>query len=229
MKKKIVMGMLILSMAVLSAACSTKKADVAKEETSQSTEIKESSEKEDKANSSEERNVYGLTEEETKTLTKLVKEKITTQYLEKYKIAPKDFSFPEYVPGDKANLWYHIDYCLCPGEVSTSVVTGEIGGLKDTELEKLSEGINDGTIAFEEQIKYDSDFYAKNSQQCDLEQAIYQGVAEFLNGLDVAERAEVLYNVYDANVYQDGKGSDEQGNNLHSMFDQVIIENISFE
>ena len=52
---------------------------------------------------------------------------------------------------------------------------------------------------------------------------------KFLNGLDDAERAEVLYDVYAANVYQNGNGEDEQGRVLHRMFDQVIIENVSFK
>jgi hypothetical protein len=50
-----------------------------------------------------------------------------------------------------------------------------------------------------------------------------------LNGLDDAERAGVLYDVYAANVYQNGNGEDEQGRVLHTMFDQVIIENVSFK
>ena len=49
-----------------------------------------------------------------------------------------------------------------------------------------------------------------------------------MNGLDDAERAEVLYDVYAANVYQNGNG-EEQGRVLHTMFDQVIIENVSFK
>ena len=66
-----------------------------------------------------------------------------------------------------------------------------------------------------------------NPQEGDLVGAIYEGIAEFLNGLDDAERAEVLYDVYAANVYQNGNGEDEQGRVLHTMFDQVIIENVS--
>ena len=50
-----------------------------------------------------------------------------------------------------------------------------------------------------------------------------------MNGLADAERAEVLYDVYAANVYQNGNGEDEQGRVLHRMFDQVIIENVSFK
>ena len=50
-----------------------------------------------------------------------------------------------------------------------------------------------------------------------------------MNGLDDAERAEVLDDVYAANVYQNGNGEDEQGRVLHRMFDQVIIKNVSFK
>ena len=48
-----------------------------------------------------------------------------------------------------------------------------------------------------------------------------------MNGLDDAERAEVMYDVYAAIDYQNGNGEDEQGRVLHTMFDQVIIENVS--
>ena len=61
--------------------------------------------------------------------------------------------------------------------------------------------------------------------QPELERFCFRG----RNGLDDAERAEVLYDVYAANVYQNGNGEDEQGRVLHRMFDQVIIENVSFK
>lgn len=41
---------------------------------------------------------YGLTEEETEKLAELVKEKVKTQYLDKYEIDPASFTFPEYEP-----------------------------------------------------------------------------------------------------------------------------------
>ena len=82
----------------------------------------------------------------------------------------------------------------------------------------------------QEQSELSYEWYAENDpQKGDLVGAIYEGIAEFLNGLDDAERAEVLYDVYAANVYQNGNGEDEQGRVLHTMFDQVIIENVSFK
>ena len=81
-----------------------------------------------------------------------------------------------------------------------------------------------------EQDETSYEWYVENNpQEGDLVGAIYEGIAEFLNGLDDAERAEVLYDVYVANVYQNGNGEDEQGRVLHTMFDQVIIENVSFK
>ena len=87
-------------------------------------------------------------------------------------------------------------------------------------------------ISFKESAKEQDEtsyerYVENNPQEGDLVGAIYEGIAEFLNGLDDAERAEVLYDVYAANVYQNGNGEDEQGRVLHTMFDQVIIENVS--
>ena len=89
-------------------------------------------------------------------------------------------------------------------------------------------------ISFKESAKEQDEtsyewYVENNPQEGDLVGAIYEGIAEFLNGLDDAERAEVLYDVYAANVYQNGNGEDEQGRVLHTMFDQVIIENVSFK
>ena len=78
MKRKIVIGMLVLSMAVSATACSSKKEETAKAETSQSTDTEKASETADEADSSDERNAYGLTEEETEKLAELVKEKVKT-------------------------------------------------------------------------------------------------------------------------------------------------------
>lgn len=78
MNRKIVIGMLVLLMAVLATACSSKKEETAKAETSQSTDTEKASETADEADSSDERNAYGLTEEETEKLAELVKEKVKT-------------------------------------------------------------------------------------------------------------------------------------------------------
>ena len=101
-------------------------------------------------------------------------------------------------------------------------------------IDKIAEKISDGTFSFKESMQEQSEliyewYVENNPQKGDLIGAIYEGIAEFLNGLDDAERAEVLYDVCAANVYQDGNGEDEQGRVLHTMFDQVIIENVSFK
>ena len=239
MKRKIVIGMLVLSMAVSATACSSKKEETAKTETSQSTDTEKASETADEADSSDERNAYGLTEEETEKLAELVKEKVKTQYLDKYEIDPASFTFPEYEPiaerTEAKDLWTPLDWnYLRSYELSTIVVIAEEAGYKDKGIEDISEGIKDGTISFKESAKEQNEtnyewYVENNPQEGDLAGAIYEGIAEFLNGLDDAERAEVLYDVCAANVYQDGNGEDEQGRVLHTMFDQVIIENVSFK
>lgn len=57
-----------------------------------------------------------------------------------------------------------------------------------------------GTISFKESAKEQNEtnyewYVENNPQEGDLAGAIYEGIAEFLNGLDDAERAEVLYDV----------------------------------
>ena len=246
MKRKIVIGMLVLSMAVSATACSSKKEETAKietsqTETSQSTDTEKSSDTTDEADSSDERNAYGLTEEETAKLAELVKEKVKTQYLDKYEIDPASFTFPEYEPvgeenrAEAADPWTFVDWnCLRISELGLHVITAEFAGDKSYGIDGIAEGISDGEISFKESMQEQNElgyeWYAENDpQKGDLIGAIYEGIAEFLNGLDDAERAEVLYDVYAANVYQDGNGEDEQGRTLHSMFDQVIIENVSFK
>ncbi len=233
--------MLVLSMAVSATACSSKKEETAKIETSQSTDTEKSSDTTDEADSSDERNAYGLTEEETAKLAELVKEKVKTQYLDKYEIDPASFTFPEYDPvgvenrAEAADPWGIVDWnYLCRTELGLHVVTAEIAENKSYGIDGIAEGISDGEISFKESMQEQNElgyeWYAENDpQKGDLIGAIYEGIAEFLNGLDDAERAEVLYDVYAANVYQDGNGEDEQGRTLHSMFDQVIIENVSFK
>ena len=79
---------------------------------------------------------YGLTEEETEKLAELVKEKVKTQYLDKYEIDPASFTFPEYEPiaerTEAKDLWTPLDWnYLRSYEVATIVVVAEEAGYKD--------------------------------------------------------------------------------------------------
>ena len=230
MKRKIVIGMLVLSMAVSATACSSKKEETAKTERLHRVQIRRKLRRnqQTEADSSDERNAYGLTEEETEKLAELVKEKVKTQYLDKYEIDPASFTFPEYEPiaerTEAKDLWTPLDWnYLRSYELATIVVIAEEAGYKDKGIEDISEGIKDGTISFKESAKEQNEtnyewYVENNPQEGDLAGAIYEGIAEFLNGLDDAERAEVLYDVYAANVYQNGNGEDEQGRVLHRIF-----------
>ena len=60
-------------------------------------------------------------------------------------------------------------------------------------------------------------FTENDPQQGDLIGAVYEGIAEFLNGLDEDTRAEVLYDTCLKNVIEPGE--DEQGRDLHTTFD----------
>lgn len=243
MKKKLVIGMLVLAMAVSLTACSSKdtatvgstqNTEADKVETSSGTAGKDVTDTADKKGSTDEKSAYGLTKEETERLAESVKAKVTTQYLEKYGIDAASFTFPEAgfeIAG--IDFWSMIDVNYLKREyIEIPVTVGETAGDKSMGVEQISDNISDGTLAFKESAKEQSEFcygwFSENnaSQEGDLAGAIYEGIAEFLNSLDDAKRADVLYDVYDANIYQAEK--DAQGKTLHTMFDQVIIENVSF-
>ena len=210
MKKKIVIGVLALAMVMPMSACSSKTEDKAQTNVSQSDDKQkaESADTAENGESSDEINEYGLTGEQTETLCNLVKEKVTEQYLNKYNINPADFTFPEYVPMNREdiapdNMWAYVESSLklFRNGMSPIVVTAETAGYKETGIKEIKKGISEGTFAFKDswQEQHDASYqwFAENHpQQGDLIGAVYEGIAEFLNGLDEDTRAEVLYDTY---------------------------------
>ena len=73
------------------------------------------------------------------------------------------------------------------------------------------------------------DAYA-STQKYALENALYMGIAEFLNGLSDTERAQVLVNLY-APIHGQEPVVMESGFSASSavLFDRVICDNIQFE
>lgn len=245
MKRKIVIGILALAMAMPMSACSSKTEDKAQTNVSQSDEkqTEKTTDTADKDAASDEINEYGLTEAQTETLCKLVKEKVTEQYLNKYNINPADFTFPEYVPANMEevtpdNMWAYVESSLkllrngTEYDMPVIIMMADTAGDKESGIEKIKEAMSEGAFAFKDSWQEQNDvsyqWFAENDpQQGDLIGAVYEGIAEFLNGLDEDTRAEVLYDIYLKNVTE--PGDDEQGRDLHTTFDQVICKNVVFK
>ena len=245
MKRKIVIGVLALAMVMPMSACSSKTEDKAQTNVSQSDDKQktESSDTAEKGESSDEINEYGLTGEQTETLCNLVKEKVTEQYLNKYNINPADFTFPEYVPANweevmPDNMWAYVEGSLkllrngTVYDLPPIVMVADTAGYKETGIKEIRKAISEGAFAFKDSWQEQNDvfyqwFVENNSQQGDLIGAVYEGIAEFLNGLDEDTRAEVLYDTCLKNVIEPGE--DEQGRDLHTTFDQVLCKNVAFE
>ena len=253
MKRKFVSTMLALTMAVSLCACSSKEAtssaeaSVSSEKESTGMEKAEESEaviaedSEENTDATTE-NAYGLTAEETATLVQLVRDSVTTGYLEKYEIDPASFSLPEYVPGEADNLWRILEICLeSSGEVDNdtallSATTSYLAGLKEEAIQSGVEKVENGEYVLQSSWKeakahtYQGMVDAGREQDADLIDAVYTGIASFLNGLDVERRMEILIeNFYRIKLDDSADAiTDDQGNYVHTMIDQVICENISF-
>ncbi len=253
MKRKFVSTMLALTMAVSLCACSSKEATSSAEakvsSATESTGVENAEESEavvvedsEENTNTETENAYGLTAEETATLVQLVKDSVTTGYLEKYEIDPVSFSLPEYVPGEGDNLWAILEICLeSPGEVDNddTLLTATIGyaaGLTDEAIQRGVEKVENGEYVLQSSWKeakahtYQGMVDAGREQDADLIDAVYTGIASFLNGLDVERRMEILIENFYRIMVDDSADAikDDQGNYVHTMFDQVICENISF-
>lgn len=253
MKRKFVSTMLALTMAVSLCACSSKEATSSAEakvsSATESTGVENAEESEavvvedsEENTNTETENAYGLTAEETATLVQLVKDSVTTGYLEKYEIDPVSFSLPEYVPGEGDNLWDILEICLeSPGEANNddTLLTATMcyaAGLTDEAIQRGVEKVENGEYVLQSSWKeakahtYQGMVDAGREQDADLIDAVYTGIASFLNGLDVERRMEILIeNFYRINVDDSADAiKDDQGNYVHTMFDQVICENISF-
>ena len=245
MKRKIIISILALTMMMSVSACASETENTIQTQVSQNevTDKEPVSDTSDKKETSEERNEYGLTDEEMKTLVSLVKEKVTEQYLKQYSINPADFTFPEYVPANYGeaeadNLWANVEASLrlvyngSVYDLPPIVTAAETAGMKEMGTDEIAKAINTGTFVFkdswQEQNETGYQWYNENDpQEGALIGAVYEGIAAFLNGLDTDERVDVLYETYAKNVY-DG-GEDGEGRSLHTMFDQVLCNELVFD
>lgn len=230
MKKKFVITFLALTIASSSVIYAADTADnVATESTTSDSSTKETSE-------------YDLTEIETNDLVKIVKDKITTQYLNVYQIDPATFTIPAYTPCtlDKDSLdnpWSVVRIVLQGGFINPEVylpqyvMTAVVAGSDDMGISSIKGFLESGDLVFKNTFQeqaphmYES-ITDSNPEQAALIGAIYEGIAEFLNSLDTDRCAEVLFAREKAVI---DAGEDENFADLQTMFDPIIEKNISFE
>ena len=200
-------------------------------------------------------NEYGLTDAQQEALLASVKESVTTEYLEKYNIAPADFELLPYDANDLNNYEGETYTGTDPYESASvwNVVDDVIGKTQNWELTALAMGMDT-----EDDLEFAADFIESpelvfagtleeqnalnkevtggafvldtSTQKYALENALYMGIAEFLNGLSDTERAQVLVNLY-APIHGQEPVVMESVFSAPSavLFDRVICDNIQFE
>lgn len=188
-------------------------------------------------------NAYGITDAQQEGLVQSVKESIVAEYLEKYDIPESEFQLLPYDANDMANYDESGNYSGSdPYECARmwKIVDNVIGSANDMQIRFLT-GINagDGEMAVKSLVdegfsledtlekqnaKSDSYILDTSSDSYNFANAVYMGIADYLNGLEEEECVELLYHLFEIS-YNDGEGA--QGN--ATMFDRVISENIQFE
>lgn len=248
----------LLSISAVSGCGNSQKEETSGQETSQQMddsqpETEETEAEEEKEDDSQEINSYGMTDAQQEDLITSVKESVTANYLEKYGINPADFQIRPFDvnemnfydqagnytgndPYEFSSVWWYIDHIMKNHNWATKLsvvlsVEGEEGAIEmlqseesfqfaDTLEEEIQRGNEEGTG-----LKFSADTKA---QKHDLENALYQGIAGFLNGLDSEERAGIIVRCYEA-VLNSGStlvGTREESN--ATMFDKVIADHIQF-
>ena len=202
---------------------------------------------------SSELNEYGLTAGQQEALLASVQASVTEGYLEKYNIPAADFKLLPYDandlnnydwsgqytgadPYESATVWLTVNNTILWSDFGVYLMSvPELG--KEMGVDILLE--KDLTLGdtLEEQNQKNSEIGASyvldtSTERYNLENAVYMGIANFLNQLDEQERAEVLYELYtisDKNLEQVLLSNSGQEERSTTMFDKVISENIQFE
>ena len=249
MKKKVLAVMMAAAMFCPAAVYAAEPA--AQEETENSGETAPAEEKDSAAEAgSAESEGYGMTEEQVTALVDSVKTSVTENYLDKYGIAPADFQMNPYDGNDMNNytlsgeytgsdpyqwakIWYNVDRDLikADSDMEMSLMVNAFTGVDDITLEMAIEDIGDVVFPDDSESCYT---LFDDPQTADLMNAVYKGIAAFLNGLDGEAKTEVLLNRYSmaANAERVKVFINENEYieyQSETMFDRVICENIKFE
>lgn len=249
MKKKVLAVLVAAAMFCPAAVYAAEPA--AQEETENSGETAPAEEKDSAAEAgSAESEGYGMTEEQVTALVDSVKTSVTENYLDKYGIAPADFQMNPYDGNDMNNytlsgeytgsdpyqwakIWYNVDRDLikADSDMEMSLMVNAFTGVDDITLEMAIEDIGDVVFPDDSESCYT---LFDDPQTADLMNAVYKGIAVFLNGLDGETKTEVLLNRYSmAQNAERVKVFINENEYIEyqseTMFDRVICENIKFE
>ena len=247
MKKRVLAVFLCMLMTL---SCMTGCGNSEKEDSSGQSESDTETVKEETSDSEEgqkeELNSYGLTESQQEKLLDAVKASLENNYLNSQNIAAAEFSIKPYDPleqnnydasgnytGDDpyewASVWRTMDNAVASGNDIFMALTA-----MDTDPKMAEEYMEQVGYAdtLDEQWKTVMGGDATASSTYELANAVYMGIAEFLNSLDTAEKLQVISNLQNAREESgeaEGVTAATTGENYNStMFDRVIAENIQF-
>lgn len=251
MKKRVLAFFLCMLMALYCmTGCgnSEKENSSAQSESDTETVKEESSDGEEgqKEDQKEELNSYGLTESQQEKLLADVKSSLENNYLKPQNISAAEFSVKPYDPleqnnydasgnytGDDpyewASVWRTMDDAVASGNDIFMALTA-----MDTDPKMAEEYMEQVGYAdtLDEQWKTVMGGDVTASSTYELANAVYMGIAEFLNSLDTAEKLQVISNLQNAREESgeaEGVTAATMGANYNStMFDRVIAENIQF-
>lgn len=191
----------------------------------------------------------GMTEEQVTALVDSVKTSVTENYLEKYGIAPADFQINPYDGNDMNNytmsgeytgsdpyqwskIWYNVDRDLIKAD-SDMEMSLMVNAFTEGDAITLEMAVEDiGDVVFPDDSESCSALF-DNPQTADLMNAVYKGIAAFLNGLDGEAKTEVLLKRYGMAANSEKvkvfiNENEYMEYQSETMFDKVICENIKF-
>lgn len=207
---------------------------------------------------SAELNEYGLTDAQQEALLASVKESVTEEYLKKYDIPVSEFQLLPYDVYDLGNydesgnysgtdsyecasMWRTIDNVIGGADNLTfNLLIGTSAGYKEMAVEEvLKSGFSlEDTLEEQNQKNKDNNstggyyVFDTSSEFYNFANAVYMGIAKYLNGLAEQERVDLLYNLYEIS-YNNGEYVPVEGvlgdKSTTTMFDKVISDNIQFE
>lgn len=191
----------------------------------------------------------GMTEEQVTALVDSVKTSVTENYLEKYGIAPADFQINPYDGNDMNNytmsgeytgsdpyqwskIWYNVDRDLIKAD-SDMEMSLMVNAFTEGDAITLEMAVEDiGDVVFPDDSESCSALF-DDPQTADLMNAVYKGIAAFLNGLDGEAKTEVLLKRYGMAANSEKvkvfiNENEYMEYQSETMFDKVICENIKF-
>ena len=193
-------------------------------------------------------NAYGLTDAQQASLIDSVKASIE-EYLNKYNISAEDFRLQTYDVNDMGNydengnytgedayqwtfLWHTVDDAIWNSGLDMVMTLGD-------DQEFITELIGDEVGIFADDLNIQLQNNLENwgsavivdpsDELYDLQNAVYRGIVNFINGLDSQERNELLYNLGKERAKAEYIPIGMTSYPDQVMFDRVISENLQFE